>query len=154
MVKLEQDSNVKAEAANSLSFFEQIAVPHLVLAFHQNPNWLVRRSILAAMIEMNVEIGCSEALIEICVQALSDEDITVQEDGIEGLRSLAGGSQHAAALSQLLNLVNSDSWQVRRRTARALKQFSDPQARAALSQLSQDADHRVVAAVLEDLLPE
>lgn len=148
MMKFDNTPNVRAEAANSLSLFGRVAVSHLVQAFYQDSHWIVRRSILAAL----VEIECPGDLFDVCVQALAGEDPTVQEAAVDALSTLTGTSQHAAALSQLLELANSESWRMRVRVAYALKQFQDLQAREALIQLKQDKDHQVVGAVLEDLL--
>ncbi|QMS91658.1 HEAT repeat domain-containing protein [Nostoc edaphicum CCNP1411] len=150
IMKFDDTPNVRAEAANSLSLFGRVAVSHLVLAFYQDDHWLVRRSILAAIAEMD----CPEELFDICVQGLKDEDFTVQESSVDGLGLLADSSQHTAALSQILTLVNDESWRMRVRVCYALKRFDEPEAKAALNQLRQDEDHRVVGAALEDLLPQ
>ncbi|MEH1906931.1 MAG: HEAT repeat domain-containing protein [Nostoc sp.] len=150
IMKFDDTPNVRAEAANSLSLFGRVAVSHLVLAFYQDDHWLVRRSILAAIAEMD----CPEELFDICVQGLKDEDFTVQESSVDGLALLADSSQHPAALSQILMLVNVESWRMRMRVSYALKRFDEPEAKAALNQLRQDEDHRVVGAALEDLLPQ
>ncbi|MEH2144852.1 HEAT repeat domain-containing protein [Nostoc sp.] len=150
IMKFDDTPNVRAEAANSLSLFGRIAVSHLVLAFYQDDHWLVKRSILAAIAEMD----CPEELFDICVQGLKDEDFTVQESSIDGLGLLADSSQQTAALSQILTLVNDQSWRIRVRVSYALKRFDQPQAKAALNQLRQDENHRVVGAALEDLLPQ
>ncbi|MGJ5634083.1 HEAT repeat domain-containing protein [Nostoc sp. CALU 1950] len=150
IMKFDDTPNVRAEAANSLSLFGRVAVSHLVLAYYQDDHWLVRRSILAAIAEMD----CPEELFDICVQGLKDEDFTVQESSVDGLGLLVDSSQHAAALSQILTLVNDESWRMRVRVSYALKRFDEPEAKAALHQLRQDEDHRVVGAALEDLLPQ
>ncbi|MEH2176648.1 HEAT repeat domain-containing protein [Nostoc sp.] len=150
IMKFDDTPNVRAEAANSLSLFGRVAVSHLVLAYYQDDHWLVRRSILAAIAEMD----CPEELFDICVQGLKDEDFTVRESSVDALGLLANSSQHAAALSQILALVNDESWRMRVRVSYALKQFDRPEAKAALNQLRQDEDHRVVGAALEDLLPQ
>ncbi|MEH2272745.1 MAG: HEAT repeat domain-containing protein [Nostoc sp.] len=150
IMKFDDTPNVRAEAANSLSLFGRVAVSHLVLAYYQDDHWLVRRSILAAIAEMD----CPEELFDICVQGLKDEDFTVQESSVDGLALLADSNQHPAALSQILTLVNDESWRMRVRVSYALKRFDEPEAKAALNQLRQDEDHRVVGAALEDLLPQ
>ncbi|WP_341529186.1 HEAT repeat domain-containing protein [Nostoc sp. UHCC 0302] len=150
IMKFDDTPNVRAEAANSLSLFGRVAVSHLVLAFYQDDHWLVRRSILAALVEMD----CSEQVFDICVEGLKDEDPTVEESSVDALGTLAGSSQHSAALSQLLTLVNAQSWRLRVRVAYALKRFDDLEAKLALNQLRQDEEHRVVGAALEDLLPQ
>ncbi|MEH2302912.1 MAG: HEAT repeat domain-containing protein [Nostoc sp.] len=150
IMKFDDTPNVRAEAANSLSLFGRVAVSHLVLAFYQDDHWLVKRSILAAIAEMD----CPEELFDICVRGLKDEDFTVQESSVDRLGLLADSSQHTAALSQILTLVNDQSWRMRVRVSYALKRFDQPQAKAALNQLRQDENHRVVGAALEDLLPQ
>lgn len=148
MMKFDNTPNVRAEAANSLSLFGRVAASHLVLAFYQDEHWLVRRSILAALVEME----CSDELLDVCVQALTDEDPIVQETAVDALGTLAGSAQHATALSQLLILTSSESWRIRVKVAHALKRFDERPARDALSQLRQDTDHRVVGAAMEGLL--
>ena len=148
MIKFDDTPNVRAEAANSLSLFGRIAVSHLVLAFYQDDHWLVRRSILAALVEME----CLHELFDVCTQALKGEDPTVQESAVDALSTLAGSSQHAVALSLLLTLVNAESGRMRVRVAYALKRFDDPQAKEALSKLRHDQEHQVVAAALDNLL--
>ncbi|MEH1897495.1 MAG: HEAT repeat domain-containing protein [Nostoc sp.] len=149
IMKFDDTPNVRAEAANSLSLFGRVAVSHLVMAFYQDDHWLVKRSILAAIAEMD----CPEELFDICVQGLKDEDFTVQESSVDGLGLLANSSQNSAALSQILTLVNDESWRMRVRVSYALKRFDEPEAKAALNQLRNDEEHQVVGAALEDLLP-
>jgi HEAT repeats len=149
MVKFDDTPNVRAEAANSLSLFGQVAVSHLVLAFYQDDHWLVRRSILAAMVEMQ----CPEELLDVCGVALQDEDFTVRESAIDALANLSGTNQHQQALTKLLEFVNHESYRMRLRVAYALKYFPQPEAKQALQILRQDENHQVVAATLEDLLP-
>ncbi|NET03278.1 MAG: HEAT repeat domain-containing protein [Symploca sp. SIO2B6] len=149
MMKFDQDPNVRAEASNSLSMYGEQALSHLVQKFHQDEHWLVRRSILAAVSEMR----SPEKLFDICICALAGEDLTVREAGIDALVLLTGSGKEAEALQQLLPLKNDQWWRIRARVARALKQFNDPQAKAALSDLMKDKDHRVVAAALESSLP-
>lgn len=148
MMKFDNTPNVRAEAANSLSLFGKVAASHLVLTFCQDDHWLVRRSILPAL----VELECPNELFEVCIEALAGDDAGVQETAVNALATLAQTSQQDAALSRLLALVNSDSEQIRLHVARALKHFDSPPAKAALSQLRQDPDHQVVAAALENLV--
>jgi HEAT repeat protein len=148
IMKFDNTPNVRAEAANSLSYFGQVSFPHLVQTFFQDDHWLVRRSILAAL----VELKCTEELFEVCIQGIQGEDIPVQEASISALGSLAGSSQQTAALSQLLALKDSEFEHVRVQVAYALKHFEVPEAKDALAKLRQDSNHHVVGAALEDLI--
>lgn len=148
IMKFDNTPNVRAEAANSLSLFGRCAASHLVLTFVQDDHWLVRRSILAALVDME----CESELFEVCMEALAAEDMTTQEAAVDALGTLAGTNQEQAALSQLLMLANSEYEGMRQHVASALQHFDDPQAKEILSQLRQDSNHRVVAAALENLL--
>lgn len=145
MMQFDRDPNVRAEAANSLSMFGTEAISHLVEAFGRDDNWLVRRSIMAALYEMQ----CPDAVFEICAIALGGEDLPVQEVAIDGFGLLANTQKQEEALQQLLPLVSSDNWGIRLRVARALSKFDNPQARAAVSYLAKDPDRRVAGATLE-----
>lgn len=146
MIKLDRDTNVKAEAANSLSLYGKVSIPHLVTAFFQHKNWLVRRSILAAMAEMD----CPDSLYDVSLEALKDADLTVQQSGIDVLGLLANTKRHKDALATLLSQVNSEWPHIRIRVAYALKRFNEAEATEGLKQLKRDPDHRVVGAVLEE----
>ncbi|NEP11823.1 MAG: HEAT repeat domain-containing protein [Symploca sp. SIO1A3] len=148
LMRLDRDPNVRAEAANSLSLFGQVAASHLVQAFQRDKHWLLRRSILAALMDMEYP----EALFDVCICALVGEEPTVKEAAIDGLSFLAGSPKHTDALQQLLALTDSEWWRIRWRVARALRRFDEPKARDALNRLKQDEDHRVVGAALESLL--
>jgi HEAT repeat protein len=148
ITKFDNTPNVRAEAANSLSLFGRISAAHLVQTFFSDDHWLVRRSILAALAEME----CPEELMEVCTLALEGEDAAVQESGVDALGALAESRQSEAALDRLLSLRQSESEYIRIRVAHALKHFNTSAAKEALAQLRQDADHRVVGAAMEDLL--
>ncbi|MDY6807215.1 MAG: HEAT repeat domain-containing protein [Cyanobacteriota bacterium] len=141
MMKGDNDYNVRAEAANSLSRFNEQSIPDLVEAFRLDENWLVRRSILAAM----VEISPPQELLQVCTCALVGEDIPVREAAISALAVLAGTEKQGEALEQLLAFVSSESYRTRAVVALALRDFDDPQAKGALSYLSKDENPRVAA---------
>jgi HEAT repeat protein len=145
MLKFDKDTNVRAEASNSLSLFGEVSIPHLLQAFHQDENWLVRLSILAVFLDFK----CPDELFDVCVCGISGEDYAVKESCLNGLGELAGTFKENEALNQLLTLVNDETWRIRVRVAKALSKFSQPQAQEALNKLRQDEDYRVVAAVLE-----
>jgi HEAT repeat protein len=150
ILKTDQDASVRAEAANSLAMYGDAAVPHVVEAFRQNPEWVVRLSILSVVAEMNAP----QELFPICEMGLVDPEPVVQESAIAQLRWFVNTPQHAAALDLLLGLAQSSQWQKRGLVVLSLSQYSDAAAQATLAQLRQDPDHRVVAATLEALLPE
>ena len=140
--------NVRAEAANSLSLFGQVAASHLVQTFLKDEHWLVRRSILAALVEMD----CPAELLEVCNMGLEGEDFTVQEASVGALGSLAKTTHAASALERLLMLKQSDNPRIRSRVAYGLRYFDVPEARQALAELREDEDHSVVGAAMEPLL--
>lgn len=150
IMKFDNTPNVRAEAANSLSFFGKCAASHLVLTFIQDDHWLVRRSIIAALIDLE----CHSELFEVCLEALAGEDTTIQGVAVEALGTLAETSQEQAALSQILALVGSESERIRRQVASALKRFDPPRVKEVLSQLPQNFNHQVFATTLEDLMIE
>jgi HEAT repeat protein len=149
MLTADRDYNVRAEAANSIALYGNRSLPPLLAAFEQDEQWLVRRSILAAIVEMTAP----EALYQICQMGLLDEDLTVRDAAIESLGHLAGSSWDTKALESLLLYVTVENWHTRYAVARALKPFNAPSAKSALSYLSKDTDHRVVGAALESLVP-
>ena len=149
MIDGDSDANVQAEASNSLAMYGDASIPHLVKTFHINKNWLVRRSILAAMIELKSPVH----MLEICLAAIGDPDITVINAGVDHLSTLAKTDQAETALSAILSLKTAENWYTRMHVAYALKRFDAPAARTALIELRQDKQHKVVAAALEGLVP-
>ncbi|BAQ64638.1 HEAT repeat domain-containing protein [Geminocystis sp. NIES-3709] len=145
MLKFDADTNVRAEASNSLSFFGEISIPHLQQAFHQDDSWLVRLSILAVFMDFK----CPDELFDICLCGIAGDDYTVKETSIRGLGELTSTFKEDSALVELLKMVDDSSWRIRAKVALALGNFSDPKARDALSKLKQDQDIRVVKAVLD-----
>lgn len=148
MMKFDRDPNVRAEAANSLSYYGEISASHLLLMFKQDDHWLIRRSILAALAELN----CPAELLEVALMGIAGEDFSVMESSIDCLAVLSNTEQAEVALEKLLSLVNDESWRIRVKVAKALGNFSDSRAKDALNQLKEDADHRVVGAVLDSLV--
>ncbi|WP_017326206.1 HEAT repeat domain-containing protein [Synechococcus sp. PCC 7336] len=145
MVKFDPDPNVRAEASNSLSLYGPISRSHLVSIFFQDDHWLVRRSILAALTEMD----SPEELFEVCVCGLAGEDATVREASATCLSKLVGTSRETEALQALLNHTSNPAWRLRAQVARSLTLFAGPAAKAALQKLAKDEDRRVVGATLE-----
>ena len=123
LVKDDEDPNVRAEAANALaSYGVERAWPLLRSAFEADGAWLVRCSILSALAEQP-EIDLTW-LLELATIAITDADGMVRVSGAEILSRIVreGTTQPIAA-----------------------------QARGLLQSLQNDADHRVVAAVLNGL---
>ena len=119
----DEDSNVRAEAANALaSYGVDRAWPLLQHAFAADDAWLVRCSILSALAEQpEIDLGW---LLELATMAIADGDGTVRVSGAEILsRIVREGSQ----------------------------QLIGEQARNLLQPLQQDGNHRVVAAALNGL---
>lgn len=152
MLPKERDHNVQAEIANSLGMYGHQAVETLTDLFYQNENWLVRRSILAIMPEME----CPKQLLNIALEALQDSDETIAQAGISTLGMLADTPQSDEALAALLQTMEQTTgernWRSRMYLAYALKMFDADAAKAALSELRQDDHHKVVAAALENLV--
>lgn len=149
IMRFDNTPNVRAEAANSLSLFGRISASHLVQTFFRDDHWLLRRSILASLVEME----CFEEVLEVCDLGLKGDDAAVQEASVDALGALADSQQKEAVLARLLLLSHSEAEYIRVRAAYALKHFNTSEAKEALAQLRQDADHRVVGAAMEDLLP-
>lgn len=148
LMKFDDTPSVRAEASNSLSLFGRVSLSHLVTAFIQDDHWLLRRSILAAITEMDSPIE----LLEICLEGLVGDDQAVMESCIDAMGSLHASPQKMTVMERLMELANNESWRTRRQVATALRDFDHPRARARLQQLRKDTDHRVVAAALEELL--
>jgi HEAT repeat protein len=76
----------------------------------------------------------------------------VKQAAIASLEQLAKTPQESIALELLLCCANSEEAAIRAQVARVLRYFEDPRAQAALMNLRQDPDHRVVGATLEGLV--
>ncbi len=142
------DANVRAEAASALALYGDRALARLLAMFEQDQHWLVRRSILAALGEMEAPAP----LYRLCVAAARDSDLTVREATALTLARFAGTEYQTSALDHLLKFAKADEAMVRAAAARSLRHYDLHQAREALTQLHEDDDHRVIAAVLEGLV--
>lgn len=142
MLKFDRDTNVRAEVSNSLSLFGEISIPHLQQAFHQDDGWLVRLSILAALMELN----CPDELFDVCICGIKGDDDSVKENSLSCLASLVNTDKEKEALALLLSWMDDKSWRVRLRVAQALTHFSHTSAQEALNHLKNDQDERVVEA--------
>lgn len=150
IMRFDNTPNVRAEAANSLSLFGKVSAAYLVQTFFQDDHWLVRRSILSALVDMD----CPEEVYEVCELGLTVEDRAVQEASVDSLGALHASRQQRIVLDRLLALSQTAPGYIRIRVAHALKHFDLPAAKAALVELRQDKDHRVVGAAMEGLLLE
>ena len=144
----ETDHNVVAEAANSLSKFGPKAIPHLVDLFEQNTHWLVRQSIFGAL----EDLDDPEILLQLCLSGFNGEDTTVKMASLANLRRLKDTPKLPEALDIALKAAKDNNGLIRASAARTLRYFGSPEAKAALTELQQDSDYRVVRAVLEGLL--
>mgnify|MGYP003402699400 CR=1 FL=1 len=148
LIEHDRDYNVRAEAANSLAKYGELAIPHLVELFQQDSNWLVRYSILAAIdLRQHPEI-----LLELSVLGLRGDDPVVREIALASLGELVKTPQEDLALELLLLAAKSEEGEIRTQVARVLRNFEDPRAQFALVNLRQDSDYRVVGATLEGLI--
>ena len=147
LIEHDRDPNVVAEAANSLEKYGDRAVPYLTKLFEQNSHWLVRQSIFAALEEVAPEIR-----LQLCRLGWQGEDIVVQHNAIANLGRLQGTPQATEALGIILEAAVSDTPMLRAQAARVLVGFDAPAAKAALAELRQDDNLRVVGATLESLL--
>jgi HEAT repeat protein len=147
MLETEKDSNVRSEVANALIKYGKAAIPYIVPAFYTYPDWLMRMSILMGLADMD----SPQELFNLCLAAFVDPNLTVRQTGVQCLATLAGTDMEEDALLHLLAFAESESWDVRQQVAIALRGFSDFRADNALIKLQQDADYRVVSAVLDGL---
>ncbi|MCC0179347.1 HEAT repeat domain-containing protein [Waterburya agarophytonicola K14] len=148
MMKSDSDPNVRSEAANSLSYYGDSAVSHLRQMYEVDSHWLIRRSIIAALADLNA----LQELLEICVIGLSGDDEAVMESCIGCLGLFPDTEQQEPALRLLLSFVEDESWRIRIQVAKSLGKYDAEQATAALNKLKTDENHQVVGAVLESLM--
>ena len=136
MTKNDSDPNVRAEAANSLSYYGNVAIAPLRKMYEHDDHWLVRRSIIAAMADLN----SPQELLEICAIGISGDDQPVMESCISCLGLLANTPQQPEALKLLLPLADDESWRIRLQVAKALGKYDAPEAIAAIDKFKTDED--------------
>jgi HEAT repeat protein len=150
LARLDNTPSVRAEAANSLSLFGELAAAQLVAIFFRDDHWLVRRSILAALCDLH----CYAEVWDVCQVAFANlDDMPTRDAAILALGRLAGQAQEQEALEQLLMFSEAADRGERLQAAQALRCYPTPAAKAALVRLRQDDDHRVAGAAFENLLP-
>lgn len=148
LLEYDTDSNVRAEAANSLAKYGESAIPHLLKLFERDSNWLVRQSILAS-VEGN---EYPNELLKLCRWGINGDNLEVTLAAIANLGELSGTPQVSEALAILLSLTGAGDGEVRAQVARVLRSFDEPRAKAVLLELRRDPDYRVVGATLEGLM--
>jgi HEAT repeat protein len=148
LLEYDSDSNVRAEAANSLAKYGEPANPHLMKLFKQDSHWLVRQSILAA-VEGN---DYPDVFLELCCCAIEGDNLEVKLAAIAYLGQLKGTPQSEEAVALLFSLATAEESAIRAQVARVLGEFDTPEAKVALAELRHDGDYRVVGATFESLL--
>ena len=148
LIEHDRDHNVRAEAANSLAKYGDRAIPHLVKLFQQDSHWLVRYSIFAAIDSTQHP----EIFLELSILGLRAEDPLIKQTAIANLGQLSKTSQASIALELILSAANSERGAILAQVARVLRHFEDPRAEAALMNLRQNSDYRVIGATLEGLM--
>ena len=148
LIEHDPDPNVKAEAANSLANYGEKAIPHLVELFEREPHWLIRQSIFAAL----DEIGSPDVFRQLSLWGLQGDELVVKLASIACLERLRETPYEQEAIDLLFDLSTAQTVAIRVEVARVLATFAAPKAKAALAQLRQDPDYRVVGATLEAML--
>lgn len=137
------EPDVQAAAADTIGGLKlKSAYPDLAALYHSTEEWLVKFSIVAAL----GELGEPNAF-ELLQEALGSENELIATAAIGALGEL--GDRRALPL--LLDHVHHSDWQVRHRLVQALAQFSEPEAQAALQQLTKDESEIVAGAARQHL---
>ena len=145
MRSLTQDPepDVQAAAADTIGGLKlKSAYPDLAALYHSTEEWLVKFSIVAALGELG-----EPAAFDLLQEALTSDNELIATAAIGALGEL-GDSR---ALPLLLNHTNHPDWQARHRLVQALAQFSEPEAQAALQQLTNDESDIVAGAARQHL---
>ncbi|HIK43640.1 MAG TPA: HEAT repeat domain-containing protein [Leptolyngbyaceae cyanobacterium M65_K2018_010] len=137
------EADVQAAAADAIGGLQlRSAYEDLAAVYHSSHEWLVQFSIVAAL----GELGEPQAF-SLLQEALESENELVTTAAIGALGELGD----ARAVPLLLNYTNHPDWQVRHRLVQALAQFSQPEAQAALTALTQDSSTIVAEAAIQHL---
>ncbi|HZG37736.1 MAG TPA: HEAT repeat domain-containing protein [Nodosilinea sp.] len=145
MRSLTQDPepDVQAAAADTIGGLKlKSAYPDLAALYHSTEEWLVKFSIVAALGELG-----EPAAFDLLQEALTSDNELIATAAIGALGEL-GDSR---ALPLLLNHTTHPDWQARHRLVQALAQFSEPEAQAALQQLTNDESDIVAGAARQHL---
>jgi HEAT repeat protein len=144
-IATDSDTNIVAEAANSIFDFGDRAIPILLDLFKTNTNWSIRQTILSLLIDSNHD----RELLTTAEIAIADDTQSVKETGILALGHLLNSPQQQRALELLMVLCDDPIWRNRWRATIALQSLANPTTKAKIAQLQQDEHFRVVAAALE-----
>lgn len=143
ILKTDPEPDVQAAAADTIGALRLTeAYEDLEALYHRTPEWLVQFSIVAAL----GELGDPRAF-DLLQTALAADNELISTAAIGALGEL----QDDRALPLLLGYTDSADWQVRHRLVHALSHFSQPEARAALQGLAQDASPIVAEAAVHHL---
>ena len=146
IIREELDSNVLAEAANSIFEFGDIAVPILQELFEKSDNWLVRQTLISIFADSTYY----ETSLILAKAALEDNNTqTLKETAILALGQLLKSPLKNQALQILIKLTDSENWRIRWRAVIALQNTQDLSAKEIIAKLQKDEHYRVVAAALE-----
>jgi HEAT repeat protein len=132
----DKDASVRAEAAGALGAYGDLnAAEHLVRAYYEDIDWIVRYSAVVSLGQLRDERGYA-----VLRHALASETEMIRDAAISALGELGD----ARALDVLLPLVASTEPEVRRRVAQALGLIGTAECRGPLSYLARD-EHPQVA---------
>lgn len=137
------EPDVQAAAADAIGGLQlRSAYADLADVYHSTSEWLVQFSIIAAL----GELGEPQAFT-LLQEALGSENELVITAAIGALGEL----RDERAIPLLLPYTTHPDWQVRHRLVQALAQFSQPEAQAALTNLTQDSAAIVAEAATQHL---
>lgn len=140
------EADVQAAAADAIAGLGlRQAYGDLAAVYHNSTEWLVQFSIVAAL----GELGAPEAF-PLLESALKSDNELVVTAAIGALGEL--GDDRAVPI--LVTYTNHPDWQLRHRLVQALAAFSQPEAKAALQILRQDASAIVATAADQHLVVE
>ena len=129
------ESDVRAAAADSIGGLKlTLAFPDLKKVYHDNPDWLVQFSIIAALGELGHEEG-----FDLLQEALTSDNVLLQTTAISALGEL--GNKNAIDL--LIPFADNTDWQVRHRLAQALGKLGGEKVEPVLAKLAEDESNIV-----------
>ena len=138
------EPDVQAAAADTIGGLKLTsAYPELAALYHSTEEWLVKFSIVAAL----GELGEPDAF-DLLQEALDSDNELIATAAIGALGEL--GDRRALPL--LLTYTHHPDWQVRHRLVQSLARFAEPEAKAALQELTQDGSDIVAGAARQHLV--